>query len=191
MPVLSPHLCKLFPSYWSVPLLHWLKMSFTNCFSRKEERTGDAERRIKWVQAAASAGRTGWFGSNTGGCNAVSELMAETRGSFYQIASPSPLSPLSTLSQMQIRCRANKQWLVDFFVLAGFGVIRTTVGTSTENLFSSSDCEGGRQLSCWSWSGFIAKSTRWDVGEHPSGGVWWWSVLSVVTYFMSLLTCTF
>lgn len=48
---------------------------------------------------------------------------------------------LSTLSQTGILCRDNKQWLVNFFVLAGLGVIRTTIGTSTDNLFSAFECE--------------------------------------------------
>jgi len=48
---------------------------------------------------------------------------------------------LSTLSQTGILCRDNKQWLVNFFVLAGLGVIRTTIGTSTDNLFSAFECK--------------------------------------------------
>lgn len=54
---------------------------------------------------------------------------------------------LSTLSQTGILCRDNKQWLVNFFVLAGLGVIRTTIDTSTDNLFSAFECEGKWQLS--------------------------------------------
>jgi len=96
---------------------------------------------------------------------------------------------LSTLSQTGILCRDNKQWLVNFFVLSGLGVIRTTIDTSTDNLFSAFECEGKWQLSpCILVRLLLPKASNgmleYIVQVGWVDGVWWWSLLGIAIYFV-------